>query len=161
MRYLKDSESKQVIKDFVAQYSSSVDYLKSVKHIQALKVEDTEVFFVAGNPWILRTKSRLFPSLKFYAVLSALPRVIIDMGAIPYVANGAPIMRPGIRQIEGDFKKDDLIAIQDEKYRKVIALGIAETDSEIMRSMTKGRVIENIHYVGDELWNSFTITKQP
>jgi PUA domain protein len=101
----------------------------------------------------------LFPSLKNEPVLNMLPKIVVDMGAIPHVANGAQIMRPGIRQIEGQFNKDDLVTILDEKHRKVIALGIAEIDSETMRTMTKGRVITNIHYVGDSLWNSFAISK--
>ena len=100
-----------------------------------------------------------FRSLKFDAVLNTLPKVIVDMGAVPHVANGAQIMRPGIRQIEGRFVKDELIVILDEKYRKTIALGIAEVDSETMQSMTKGRVINNIHYVGDLLWNAFSTAK--
>jgi PUA domain protein len=68
-------------------------------------------------------------------------------------------MRPGVSRIEGQFAKDELIVILDEKYRKTIALGIAEVDSETMQSMTKGRVINNIHYVGDPVWNAFSTAK--
>jgi PUA domain protein len=68
-------------------------------------------------------------------------------------------MRPGVRSIEGQFAKDELVVILDEKYRKTIALGIAEVDSETMQSMTKGRVINNIHYVGDPVWNAFSTAK--
>ncbi len=46
--------------------------------------------------------------------------------------------------------------IVDEKFNKAIALGLAEMDSEAMKSQTKGKVITNLHYVGDELWKSFT-----
>jgi len=159
MRSLKDSESKQIIKDFEAQHPSSTEYLNSIKNTQAAKVEDVEVFYTGGKPWILRINDHLFPSLKFDAIIGTLPKVVVDMGAIPHIVNGAPIMRPGIRRIEGDFKQNDLVTIQDEKHLKTIALGIAELDSEAMRSATKGRVIKNLHYVGDKIWTSFSSQK--
>jgi PUA-domain protein len=157
LRHLKDRESKQIIKEFVNLFPSSMETLNSAKHLEEETVEDNLVFFIDGRPWIVRAEGRLFPSLKYDQVLVTLPKIVVDMGAVPHVANGAQIMRPGIRQIEGEFHKDDLVGIVDEKYRKIIALGIAEKDSEAMRSLTKGRVITNIHYVGDPLWKAFTV----
>jgi PUA domain protein len=159
MRHLKDRETKQIIKDFTTKYPSSVEPLSSVEHLEELTTEDALVFFADGKPWILRTTKGLLPSLKFEVVLNTFPKVIVDMGAVPHIANGAQIMRPGVRRIEGQFAKDELIVILDEKYRKTIALGIAEVDSETMQSMTKGRVINNIHYVGDPVWNAFSTAK--
>lgn len=161
MRHLKDRESKQIIKGFMSQFPSSMESLDSVKHLEEEMVEDSLVFFADGKPWIVRVQGRLLPSLKYDLILGTLPKIVVDMGAVPHVANGAHVMRPGIRQIEGQFGKGDLVAIYDEKYRKIIALGLAEQDSESMRSMTKGRVIANIHYVGDPLWKSFTLSNRP
>lgn len=161
MRHLKDRESKQIIKEFVNRFPSSMESLESAKHLEEEMVEGSLVFFVDRKPWIVRVQGRLLPSLKYDLVLVTLPKIVVDMGAVPHIANGAQIMRPGIRQIEGRFNKDDLVAILDEKYRKIIALGIAEHDSETMGSMTKGLVITNIHYVGDPLWKSFTLSNRP
>jgi PUA domain protein len=159
MRHLKDKESKQIIKDFTSKYPSSAESLSSVEHLEELIIEDAAVFFVDGKPWIIRTKRGLLPSLKFEAVLNTFPKVTVDMGAVSHIANGAQIMRPGIRKIEGQFAEHALIVILDEKYRKTIALGIADVNSDTMQSMTKGRVISNIHYVGDPLWNEFATAK--
>lgn len=161
MRHLKDRESKQIIKEFMIRFPSSMESLDSVKHLEEEMVEDSLVFFTDGKPWIVRVQGRLLPSLKYDQVLVTLPKIVIDMGAVPHIANGAHVMRPGIRQIEGQFNNDDVVDIMDEKHRKIIALGIAEKDSETMRSMTKGRVISNIHYVGDSLWKSFTLSNRP
>ena len=161
MRHLKDRESKQIIKEFINRFPSSMESLDSVKHLEEEMVEGSLVFFTDGKPWIVRVQGRLLPSLKYDLVLVTLPKIVVDMGAVPHIANGAQVMRPGIRQIEGQFKNDDLVVILDEKYRKIIALGIAEKDSETMQSMTKGRVIANIHYVGDPLWKSFTLSNRP
>ncbi len=64
-------------------------------------------------------------------------------------------MRPGIREIKNEFSKGNLVVIVDEKFGKAIALGLAEMDSGTMRSVNKGKVVANVHYVGDELWKSF------
>lgn len=104
---------------------------------------------------IVRTKAGLLPSLKFDKVIESLPRVVVDMGAVAHLVNGADLMRPGIKSIQSDFGKKQLVVILDEKYGKPIALGFTDVDSAEMRVMNKGKVIENIHYVGDELWKSF------
>ena len=48
-----------------------------------------------------------------------------------------------------------MVVIVDEKYSKPIAIGLTEVDSSEMRLMSKGKVVGNLHYVGDELWKSF------
>jgi PUA domain protein len=113
------------------------------------------VFFADGRPIILRTPSGLLPSLKFEEFINTFPKIVVDMGAVAHVANGAQIMRPGIREIRGDFAKGDLVLVVDERFGKAIAIGLAEMGSEMMKSVNKGRVVTNLHYVGDELWKSF------
>jgi PUA domain protein len=160
-RHLKDKEVKQLLKDFIQRYSSAEQVLKSASDLEELLVEDGSIIFADQRPLILRTQTGLLPSLKFKEVINSLPKVVVDMGAVPHVVNGAQIMRPGIREVKGDFGKGDLIVIVDEKFGKAIALGLADMDSGVMKSMSKGKVITNVHYVGDTLWNSFSPTKSP
>jgi len=145
-----------LLKEFIERFPSSEAELRSARIFEELPVDDNLVFFVDGKPLILRLQSGLLPSLKFEQLTSGLPKIVVDMGAVAHVANGAQIMRPGIKQLNDDFVKGDLVVIVDEKFNKAIALGLAEMDSEAMRSQTKGIVIRNLHYVGDELWKSFT-----
>jgi PUA-domain protein len=154
-RHLKDKEVRQLLKEFLERFPSSESALRSVKIFEELLVEEASVFFADGRPLILRLKSGLFPSLKFDELTDGLPRVVVDMGAVAHVANGAQIMRPGIKQFKDRFAKGDLVVIVDEKFGKALALGLADMDSEAMESQTKGKVVTNIHYVGDELWKSF------
>jgi PUA domain protein len=154
-RHLKDKEVRQLVKEFTDRFPSSAPTLRSAEIFEELPVDESRVFFVNGRPLILRTQAGFLPSLKFDELINGLPKVVVDMGAVAHVANGAQIMRPGIRQFKNDFVKGDLIVIVDEKFNKAIALGLAEMDSEAMKSLTKGRVITNLHYVGDELWKSF------
>lgn len=155
-RNLKDKEAKQLSREFIQRYPSSESFLSSVNILEEQLVDESTVYFLNGMPLILRTKSGLLPSLKFDEVINRLPKVVVDMGAVAHLANGAHLMRPGIREIRGDFAKGELVLIVDEKFGKNIALGLADVDSTVMRSATRGKVIVNIHYVGDELWKSFT-----
>jgi PUA domain protein len=153
-RRLKDKEVKHLLRELITTYPSA-EVLESASNFDELIVSEGAVYFVDDAPSIIRTEKGLLPSLKFDKVIGSLPRIIIDMGAVARVANGADIMRPGVKDLQGDFGKGKLVVIVDEKYGKPIALGITEVNSEEMRAMSKGKVIENVHYVGDELWRSF------
>jgi PUA-domain protein len=155
-RHLKDKEAKLLLREFIQQYPSSESFLKSLNLLEEEPIDGNAVYFLDGKPLILRLKSRLLPSLKFDEVINLLPKVVVDMGAVAHLANGAHLMRPGIREIRGDFAKGELLLIVDERFGKYIALGLAEVDSTVLRSTDRGKVIVNVHYVGDELWKSFT-----
>jgi PUA domain protein len=154
MRRLKDREVKALLRDFTRTYPN-IALFDSAKGFDEIAVGEGVVYFVDGAPLIVRTKVGLLPSLKFTKAVDLLPRVVVDMGAVAHVANGADVMRPGIRDVRGDFGKGDLVVIADEKYGKPIALGLAEVDSTEMRRVSKGKVIRSVHYVGDELWKNF------
>ena len=77
------------------------------------------------------------------------------MGAIPHICNGADIMRPGIREIHGEFEEGAVLLIKDVRFGKPIGICIAETSSESMQGMTKGKAARNVHYVGDAFWQAW------
>ena len=155
MRRLKDREVKGLLRDFIGRYPGVKEFLVSAKSFDELAVGEEMVYFVDNLPLILRMTIGLLPSLKFEKCVDSLPRVVVDMGAVAHVANGADIMRPGITDIPSNFAKGDLLVIVDEKYSKPLALGLAEVESKEMKSMSKGKAIRNVHFVGDELWNSY------
>ena len=97
---------------------------------------------------------QVIPTLRYLQNNSdLLKKIIVDMGAVKFVINGADIMRPGITEIDDGINKDDFIVVVDEKNQKPLSVGIALLNSEEMKAATSGKVIKNIHYVGDELWN--------
>nr|MDO8112764.1 RNA-binding protein [Candidatus Sigynarchaeota archaeon] len=79
-------------------------------------------------------------------------RIIVDQPAVPYISSGADVMRPGIVDIDGTIKKDDLVAIADQKNKVTIAIGKAMFDAGEMKAMDKGKVIKTIHHAGDKYW---------
>ncbi|MBD3187621.1 hypothetical protein GF325_12375 [Candidatus Bathyarchaeota archaeon] len=82
-----------------------------------------------------------------------IPQIVIDQPAVPYIADGADVMRPGIVEIDERIKEGDLVAIVDEKNRITLAIGKSKFDATAMEAMDKGKVIKNIHHAGDRYWN--------
>jgi PUA domain protein len=119
--------------------------------IQAETEDGVKVFIIEGDIKLARRDEVLFPTLVNESV-EGLPSVLVDMGAIPYVCNGADVMSPGITGIDGDFSEGDLVIVRDERHRKSLAVGVALVTSEDMREMPKGKAVKSIHYVGDKLW---------
>ena len=62
-------------------------------------------------------------------------------------------MAPGVVRVHGDFNENDLILVVDERHGKSLAIGVALFNSQTMRSLKQGKVVKNVHYVGDKLWN--------
>lgn len=151
MRRLKDREVKALLRDLASTYPN-LAVLESAEAFDEVLVGEDAVYFVDGVPSIVRTKSHLLPSLKFTKAMDLLPHVVVDMGAVAHIANGADVMRPGVKVVRDNFGKGDLVVVADEKFGKPIALGLAQVDSEEMKRVSKGKVIRTVHYVGDELW---------
>ena len=75
--------------------------------------------------------------------------IYVDKGAIPFVIKGADIMRPGIRKIDENIEKSEIILVKDDMHNKTLAIGFAEYNSEEMQKQEKGKSVIIYHYVGD------------
>jgi predicted RNA-binding protein (TIGR00451 family) len=128
--------------------------LQSKQVVEEIDVENGKLFLINNRPFAISMGSTLFPSLLNEEVLKTLPSVIVDMGAIPHVCNGADIMRPGIREIHGEFGKGAVLLVKDIRFGKPIGICIAEASSESLRAMAKGKAARNVHYVGDKFWQA-------
>ncbi|MEM4462371.1 MAG: DUF1947 domain-containing protein [Candidatus Bathyarchaeia archaeon] len=121
--------------------------------------DDFTLYILDGEPVVFKIGDEVYPTLLFGEVINMLPKVFVDRGAIPHICNGADVMAPGIVRIEGVFGEGGIVAICDEKYSKTIALGKALKDSEVIKSMGRGRAIETIHYIGDRIWRFIKMVK--
>ncbi len=121
-----------------------------------LRVEDQDIALYKISKFLICEKEgMLFPTLHEeynQEILTLLPAIVVDMGAVPHIAKGADVMRPGVRRFEGEFEKRDLVTVRDERNFKAIALALALEDLEKCERMTKGKIAENIHHVNDRIW---------
>ncbi|MGD1061557.1 MAG: PUA domain-containing protein [Methanomassiliicoccales archaeon] len=103
------------------------------------------VAFVKDGKAFLTIRGLLrYPVPKAYAT--------VDMGAIRFVINGADVMGPGIVDADESIAVGDYVWVRDEKNLKPLAVGVALTTGEEMRSKKPGKAIRSFFYVGDKLW---------
>ena len=147
---LKDRDSKPLIEEL--RHLPNQDHLTHKARVEIETVKDSEIVFVDGNAIAFRRKGELAPVLTNISALDGMPRITVDMGAVPHVVGGADIMAPGIRKIGGEFAEKQFLVVVDEKHGKYLAVGRALMGSGPMAATTKGKVVENVHYVGDLIW---------
>ena len=153
--FLKEKEVKKLFLDFSQRLKTNSEQLLGAKtHIEVNETEVAEIFFFNGKPLLARLDGELFPTLVFEEVFPFLPKIVVDMGAVPYVCKGADVMAPGVVNIKGEFKENDLLLVVDERHGKPLALGIALFNSQAMKNVKHGKIVKNIHYVGDKLWKA-------
>jgi len=109
-----------------------------------------EVVLINGKPFLLKTPDGLLPTLASLGKIQ-LKRVTVDMGAVPHVAGGANVMAPGVVTADESIRPGDGVVIVDERHDKPLAIGLALVAGSAMKA-PKGRVVKNLHYVGDEVW---------
>jgi len=154
-RFLREKESAQTLHEFAQKLKLDIQELLDTNNT-GIEVADTptaKVFFVNGKPLIANLKNTLVPTLLFDKALMSLPKITVNMGAVPHVCNGADLMAPGIVKIDGNFNINDYVLVVDERHQKPLAIVIALVDSQSARNLQHGKIAKNLHYVGDDLWN--------
>lgn len=103
------------------------------------------------EPYLIKLDEEYIPHLKSVKEEN-FPIIYIDNGAIPFLLKGADMMRPGIEKIEKNFKKDDIVAIKNLNYPKIIGIGKSLISSEELKSQEKGKSIKVLHYLKDQYY---------
>jgi PUA-domain protein len=151
---LKSKEAKNLLNEASERLRINLGTIVGAKaNVEVLETDYGKVFLTNGSPILFRTGKDVLPTLFFKEILASMPTVIVDMGAVPYVCNGADIMAPGIVHVQGEFSKGDIILVVDEKHGKPLALGESLYDAEKARNVKQGAVVKNLHFVGDKIWN--------
>jgi PUA-domain protein len=152
---LKSSDAKPLLSKASEKLGVNlVKLIGSKATIEAVETGHGEVLLLGRKPLLFRIKEDVYPTLVFEEALDKLPKVVVDMGAVRHVCNGASVMAPGIVRYDGEFARGSLVVVVDVKHGKPLALGEAQYDAEAARSIKQGIVIKNIHYVSDEIWDS-------
>ena len=152
--FLKTKEVKSVLSKASQKLKADLKQIfKSKVDMELVETDFADILLINSKPLLVRIEQKILPTLVFNEVFALMSKVVVDMGAVPYVCDGANVMAPGIVRFEGEFKKGDFVFVVDEKHGKTIAIGKATYDVDDARKVTKGVVIKNIHFVGDKLWN--------
>ncbi len=115
-----------------------------------------EIIVVDGTPSFIVIDGRYYPLLTLLLEkgYTWMPYVVVDKGAVKPLLRGADVMAPGIREVHGVFKEGDPVVVVEEVMRKpfVVTRALVGSDSLTGGAVKRGRVLENLHRVGDSIW---------
>jgi PUA-domain protein len=151
---VKSKEAKHILNKVSERLKVNVEELFGPKaNVEVVEADIGKIYLVNGRPLFFKVGERLLPTLLFQDFASQAPKIVVDMGAVPYVCNGADVMAPGIVRVEGEFGEGDLVLVVDEKHGKPLALGESVYDAESARNTKQGVVVKTLHFVSDKIWN--------
>ena len=151
---LSSKEQKELLEVIREKYPSIYNALDRKRPIELLETEKGEILYLQeGKPLLFSVDGNVLPCLRAcQELLNTLPRVVVDMGAVPYIVKGADVMAPGIRIVDERAALGDVVVVVDEKYGKPLAVGVVVMDPKEIREKKKGKAVKNLHHVGDEVW---------
>ncbi len=121
--------------------------------VDVAEAGDLRLLIREEEPIALVLGDAIVPTVRGLLAFPAQKRqVTVDMGAVPFVYNGADVMAPGIVEADSGIRPGDLVWVRDEKNRRPLAVGRALMDGPTMAREERGKAIETIHHVGDDLW---------
>ena len=141
---ISKSETAEVLSKISEQWKVE---LPKIKNLKIYELEEGQIIVGEGMTAIKIGNSYL-PFLADTVTLAKFPSVTVDMGAVKFMCNGANVMRPGIRSFV-EFEKGQIVCIIEESRKNFLAVGRALVSSSEMAGLSKGIVIENLHYISD------------
>ena len=154
--HLRGKEAKLILERISKTLGlSQADIISDSSSFEATNLDqDNRVLFIDDSPAFIESDTIVFPTLFNERVLSMLPALTVNMGAVPHVCNGADIMSPGVTKVNGVFNTGMIVAIVEEKFSKKIAVARALFNSDEITMKKQGKVAENLHYVSDKYWKA-------
>ena len=145
---ISKSETNELLKNIASQWEIDIP---KIRNLRVYYISDDVQIITAKDIMILKINETYLPFLSQNELLEKFPHVMIDMGAVKFMCNGANVMRPGIKSYS-QFEKEQVVCIIDGSQHKFLAVGKAIVPSTELETMKKGEVIKNLHYVSDRFW---------
>lgn len=127
--------------------------LPKVKTLTNHEIDDDASLITGDGFSAIKLGETYIPFLSETGLLERFPKIVVDMGAVKFVCNGATVMRPGVKNYS-EFEKDQIVCVVEESRNKFLAIGRSLVSSKDMVTMTKGEVVKNLHYVSDRFWEA-------
>ena len=154
--FIRKSELKPLKEEILKQYDDS--FIEQVfpkkSNVEVIQTESGDTLYAVNNELKLwKSKYGYIPVLTLLLNNRInLKTIVVDFGAIRYVANGADVMRPGITKIDPTIEKGDIVKIEEETHHRALAVGKALYNATEMEATTSGKVIKNLHTIQDPIW---------
>jgi len=154
--FIQKSQIKELQDDILNHYDEKfvAQIFPKKARIEVIQTDAGDTLYAVNNVLKLwKSKEGYIPVLTLLLNRQVdLKKIVVDKGAIRYVANGADIMRPGITHIEPSIKKGDIVVIVDENHDRALAIGKAMFNADQMQETKTGKVVKNLHTIQDNVW---------
>lgn len=157
--FLKSKDKKQFIEDLLKTIPEKQDELKKIinkkSKIEWIKLGNNEELYAINDKLAFWVKANKFIPLLSYLLENDLPykSIVVDQGAVKFMAKGADVMRPGIVAIDPTIIEEDIVLIRDPNHNKVLLVGQALYNATEMEKKDSGRVVAAIHSLSDKIWD--------
>jgi len=145
---ISKSESSSILKEISIQWKIDIPKIKNLK---IHNFTNNAQLLTAKEFMVLKLDKIYLPFLAGIQILEKFPYVMVDMGAVKYMCNGANVMRPGIKNYS-KFEQEQIVCVIEESQKKYLAIGKALVSSSELNTMKKGIVLKNLHYISDQFW---------
>lgn len=151
---LSSKEQKELLEKVREIYPSIYSAIDKKKPVEVMETAKGEVVYLQDSkPLLFDVEGTILPCLRACKeVLDGLPKVVVDMGAVPYIVNGADVMAPGIKTVDGEAVVGGVVVVVEERYGKPLAVGTLLMEPREILEKKKGKAVKNLHHVGDDLW---------
>lgn len=147
---LSKSTTVETLEKIFSQWNIELPKLKTLTTHEI----DEDASLITGEGFsAIKLSETYIPFLSETGLLERFPKIVVDMGAVKFVCNGATVMRPGVKNYS-EFEKDQLVCVVEESRNKFLAVGRSLVSSKDMATMAKGEVVKNLHYVSDRFWEA-------
>lgn len=150
-KQLPKSEIEKINAELAQQFSV-VDFFGKKDQVMLAEVDHKMLVVKDNLPYFFYQDGKLVPTLKLLLQKPFLKQVVVDMGAVKFVSNGADVMRPGIVELDHSIKKDELVVVVDQNHKKPLCIAKALFSGEEIFILKQGKVLKALHWVGDEIW---------
>src|SRR3989344_2041827 len=151
MKQLSKSDVQELNARINSQFGAS-DFFDKKDQLVQTEHEGIPVYLKDKQPVFFVVGDKLVPALKLLLVRQFLRTIVVDMGAIPFVTKGADVMRPGIVEIDASIASGEFVCVVDKNHHKPLSVSQALFSGTEIKAMQKGKVLKNLHYVGDVMW---------
>lgn len=152
---LSNKENKQLAADLLNMLGEQAQtFFNKKDKLEKIKTEKDTFVIKDKKIWFFQWKNQFLPSIHCLRESKLLAhKVVVDVGAIKFVLNGADIMLPGIVYFDEIIEKGDFVVIREEKADTIIAVGISLISHKDFSKTNKGKAIRVINHLKDEIWN--------
>ncbi|GAG97395.1 unnamed protein product [marine sediment metagenome] len=152
---LSNKENKQLSTDLLNVLGEQAQTFFNKKD-KLEKINTNKGTFVVKDKkiWFFQWKDQFLPSIHCLKESKLLVhKVVVDVGAIKFILNGANIMLPGIVYFDELIEKEDFVVVREEKADTIIAVGVSLISHEDFNKTNKGTAVRVINHLKDEIWN--------